>query len=227
MFREIICIVGRTGYGKTLLARILSKSFPRVFGYVPMQDYDDMIYLSSDDEILNLHDNKFFAPSRSFRYGIVDPAQVDLWGSVYFLAADAWFIFEEFTTWYQRGQVLPPWLHKTIFTGRHRRLSLLISAQRAASIPIDARSQISRFITFNQREEADIKWLRESGFFTREQCELVPQLWSGDCLDSRGGQIWPIHRLAQEKLGVTCPHLPDPANPEYYPPEGPIYRVNT
>lgn len=211
MFREIICIVGRTGYGKTLLARVMSKQYRRVFGFVPQQDYDDMIYLYDEESILNYHDNAFFGPTKSFRYGIVDPTHLELWGSVYYLAADAMMIMEEFSSIYTRGAVLHPWLHKTIFQGRHRRLSLIISSQRAATIPADARSQINRFITFNQREELDIQWLRDSGFFTREQIDLVPTLRTGWCLDSRGARVWPIHRLVKESLGIACPDVADPA----------------
>lgn len=208
MQREITAIVGRTGQGKTLWGRAYARSHSRVFAYDPMEAYDDVIYLYDEESVLIRADNETFSSQRSFRYGITDPTMLDLFGSLCYLSFGSLFVLEEFSTIHSRGMLMPPWLRRFVFMGRHRHLSLLLVAQRAASIPIDIRSQINRIVTFAQHEPEDIDWLKV--FFSKEQLRAVPDLPPLHCLDSGNGRaaVYPIHNLVQRRLGLKLPVIP-------------------
>src|SRR5207245_10947871 len=121
-------------------------------------------------------------------------------------------VLAQVTTITPKGARLDPWLSRLVFLGRHRACSLVVLAQRAASIPIDLRSQITRMVTFAQTEADDLSWL--TPFFGREVIVSLPSLEKFFCYDSWNGNVqsYSIREQVKDAFGVTL----DIADQEVY-----------
>lgn len=205
MHRDIVIVLGRTGQGKSLWSRIFALAHSRLFVYCPLQGYDHIEW-TTGEKIIDEYEQQFFGPSNTFRRGISNLADVEVLGAVSYLVGNSLLVLEEFSTIHSRGNVLPTWLSNQIFMGRHRRVSMLVVAQRSASIPIEFRSQATRLITFAQHEPDDLGWLRT--FFTKEEIEGIPQLEKGWCLDSnqQSTSHYSIESAVRTRLGFN-PHF--------------------
>lgn len=77
----------------------------------------------------------------------------------------------------ESNRPLPSSLEHTIYRGRHWNTSLVIVAQRAATVHIAARSQWSRLVTFNQSEKSDVIWLEGQLGIDRDVFKTLPPLY--------------------------------------------------
>lgn len=181
--REIIIVLGKTGFGKSRWTWAYLASQPRVFCYDPLHDAPDMQWMNAE-ELVRWHD--YNEELKSFRIATDDEDSRDTFGHLAFMRGDCIFAVEEASLVFEQGERISGWCKNIVFVGRHRSVSLLVTAQRAASIPIALRSQATRIVSFAQHEGDDLKWLK--GFYGDKILEL-PLLPRLECLDSSEGEI--------------------------------------
>ena len=175
--RDIILDMGRTGMGKSIWLRSFLKGRKRIFAFDPLGDLN-VNYLSKS-ELIDLYDNGGLR-EENCRVGIRDPDNLELLAAISFLSENNWLVIEEASYIFAPGARAPQWLRDPIFLGRHREISILMSAQRPTSMPVDIRSQASRVIAFSQHEMRDILWLED--YFGEDTWE-IPGLRPLECLD--------------------------------------------
>jgi hypothetical protein len=185
--REIIIVLGKTGHGKSRWTWSYLDGQRRVFGYDPLHDAPDALWMSGE-ELVSWYDSRVVSddPRSSFRIFTDDEDSRDTFGHLAFLHGNCIFAVEEASLVFEQGEKISGWAKSIVFVGRHRDVSLLVTAQRAASIPIALRSQATRIVSFAQHEGDDLKWLK--GFYGDRIAEL-PMLPRLECLDSTEGEI--------------------------------------
>ncbi len=181
MKRDVILIVGKTGYGKSLWLKLYLRSALRVFAFDPAASLD--AELLTGDAWLDSYDAGKFSPGLAFRAMTVYPQDLELVGSLAHIAGNCTLALEEFSMLHRRGESMPDWLSRLVFLGRHRSVSIVAVAQRAATIPVDVRSQVTRLISFNQSEPDDLLWMRP--FLSRDEAGDCAALARGECFDIR------------------------------------------
>lgn len=193
--RSIIIVLGKTGYGKSHWAWSYLEPRPRVFCYDPLHDAPNMLWMNGE-EVVKWHDSFptheretdgiSRETQRHFRIATDNEDSLDTFGHLAFLRGDCIFAVEEASLVFTQGERISGWCKNIVFVGRHRNVSLLVTAQRAASIPIALRSQATRVVSYAQQEGDDLKWLK--GPFGDRVSEL-PSLPPYECLDSDKGII--------------------------------------
>lgn len=181
--REIIVVLGKTGHGKSRWTWAYLRSQPRIFCYDPLRDAPNMVWMNAS-ELVDWHDQS--ENVQAHRIATSDDESLDTFGHMAFMRGNCIFAVEEAALVFEQGERISGWAKNIVFVGRHRNVSLLVTAQRAASIPIALRSQATRLVSFAQHEGDDVRWLK--GFFGDRVDELanLPRL---TCLDSREGVI--------------------------------------
>ena len=216
MNREVIIVLGKTGYGKSLWSNMYSSLADRFFVYDPSRtyraDYESNEYLDNPESLayeqkverITSLPGGLEASERGlkhFRFGTIDPDDVEAMANAAFIAGQNLFAVEETSTVFEKGERrLPDHFKRLVFFGRHRQCSLLFVAQRAMSIPIDIRSQASRIVSFQQHEGDDLSWLYE---FYGKDTEIIPYLPKLQCLDYCNGSLfrYSIKERAESFLG--------------------------
>lgn len=179
--REVIIILGKSRYGKsTWLGKFLVNK-PSRFIFDPFRKQAASYF--DAETLIEKHDNgDFQRPPYSVGSSAVE--DVDLLSSIAFLNGNArtrpYFIIEECAIAFYKGERISDALQEAIFLGGHNWLSIVLVAQRAASIPIELRSQATRFVTFLQTEKKDIEWCRD---YLGERFDELRTLAKGECLD--------------------------------------------
>lgn len=181
--REIIIVLGKTGYGKSRWTRQFLDGCKRVFLYDPIHEAEDAEWHDNASIVERfdkgaLRDNFYVATS--------EESAIDTFGSIAFLVGNCIYAVEEASLVFEKGSRLHGWARNIVFLGRHRACSLLVTAQRAASIPVELRSQATRVVSFSQHESDDLLWLK--AFLGRNVADL-PNLPRLTCYDSNEGVI--------------------------------------
>lgn len=168
--------------GKTVWTIRFLSGFNRRFLYDPVGAYPGFDYRGLD----HLHDGDIAAYEK---FSIASPFIEDLpiLGNLAFCSGNCTITIEECGTIFRRGELIPNWARRLIFMGRHPRVNLILVAQRAASIPIDIRSQAGRIISFRQHEADDLSALRST--LGLEKARLLPTLNCLECFDWQNGDI--------------------------------------
>jgi hypothetical protein len=182
--REIIIVLGKTGYGKSRWTRQFLDGCRRVFMYDPIHEADAEWH--DNVSIVERFDNGTFRQGNDFYVATSEESAIDTFGSIAFLVGDCVYAVEEASLVFEKGMRLQGWAKNIVFLGRHRNCSLLVTAQRAASIPIELRSQATRVVSFAQHESDDLLWLK--AFLGKTIVEL-PHLPRLTCYDSNEGVI--------------------------------------
>lgn len=187
MYRDFIVVYGNQGFGKSVWRRQYTKAKERLLLYDPLAEDATVDYTTDPQE---------WAPSvidgtrTKFRYGTFLQDDLPLFGSMAFAAGECCFCIEEAGTVFERGRPLDDYMREHVFMGRHPRVDLIIVAQRAASVPIDVRSQAQRIVTFRQTEPDDVDALLErlGDQITPDEILNLPEL---NCIDRdmRTGEI--------------------------------------
>jgi hypothetical protein len=152
--RQVVIITGKTGYGKSTWLEAYSKGVQRIAAFDPFAKFPAE-YLT-EDELIKLSE---IQPTGPFRIATHRLDDLDLIGSLSYLLGNCLLVIEECGYCFGKGERIPDWLSEIVFLGRHNNVSLVVTAQRAASIPIDLRSQANRLVTFQQTETNDIGWM--------------------------------------------------------------------
>lgn len=184
--RAFVIVVGNQGCGKTVWTRQFLGGFSRRFLYDPLAMYPGFDYGGLDR--LDGERAKHGISDRE-NFSIASPFYEDLpvLGSLAYGWGRCTFAIEECGTIFRRGELLPNWARRLIFMGRFPGVNLVLVAQRAASIPIDIRSQANRIVTFRQHEADDLSALRST--FGLEQARKLPSFPDLECLDWQNGEI--------------------------------------
>lgn len=182
--REIIIVLGKTGQGKSIWTRYYCKNLPRVFASDLLQDF--RANYVTRDALIKLHYDQIINDDSKFRIATYEADDLSLLGSIAFLQGTCHLVMEEMGFYFEPGSRAPSWMREAAFLGRHRELSLILTAQRPTSIPTDLRSQASRIICFNQIEKSDIGWL--SSYFG-ERMDEISELAPLECLDATASGI--------------------------------------
>jgi hypothetical protein len=181
--RDFIVIVGAQGAGKTVWAKKYTAREKRLFVFDPMASYQ----ADFNCDLGTLPEQMLSGHVSKFRVGTHYPDDLPLFGSLAYSVADCTFIVEEAALVFRRGELLQPWAKRLIFAGRHVRVNFIILAQRASSIPVDIRSQATRFVSFRQSEPDDVKACADRiGYEARDELPTLPDL---TCLDYDGREV--------------------------------------
>lgn len=214
--REIIFVLGKTGYGKSVWARGYSANINRLLVYDPMASWPTVpFYPGADDRLFTAYDLAREHPQNAVKIGVYEPELVPILGNMAFVLENNLMVVEEVSTVFRNTKKLEDWARHLLFIGRHRRCSLILIAQRALSIPIDFRSQATRVVTFNQTEARDHQWLSQ---YFRNRTDEIGDLPPLTCLDSdaRHGVVqrykidFSGQATVEEKIqGADGPRRPD------------------
>lgn len=178
--RKIVIVLGLTGFGKSVWTRQYVGGERRLFVFDPVASY--AVQWLTEEELIEALDAGAF--DKKFRVGLFDPVSVDVLGSISFLQGNCCLVLEEASLIFTKGARIEPWASQIVFLGRHRATSLVVTAQRATSIPIEIRSQAHRVISFAQTDGDDLKALRS--FFGDRYKELA-ELQPLECFDAGPG----------------------------------------
>lgn len=187
MKRDVVLVLGKTGYGKSVWTKAYTKPCQRLIVYDLCREYPVQYY--NGDEMLDLLEERqdgIESLPEKFRIGVWKNEDADVAGALAFAEGNSTLVCEEMSTLYSRGQNMDAWLREIVFIGRHRRVSLVATAQRAASIPIDLRSQANRVVSFQQAEQRDMQWLEDYFGERAEEISSLPEL---ECLDYHKGKV--------------------------------------
>lgn len=184
--REIVLVMGMTGWGKSWWSKLYHKKWKRSLVYDPAMSFPDVIWGDMED-----HANVLLGEDESpkvFKYGFVNADDVPQAGASIFAVGDSILFVEECATVFDKGQArMPEWARRLCFYGRHRSCSIVLIAQRPTYIPIDFRSQANRVITFCQHEGSDMDWLQD--FFGKERMSKMMTLPKFTCFDYHNGNV--------------------------------------
>lgn len=182
MRRDYIVVTGAQGCGKSVWAKQYTASTARLLVFDPTRSYpvDYQWNESAGTDILQ-------GKIRHFRIGIDDGDDIDTLCDLAYVAGDTTLLIEEAGVLFSRRQKLTPSMRRVIFMGRHRRVNLILLAQRAVSIPVDLRSQANRFVSFRQIEEQDVSAV--CGIIGKKYKHVLPALPELRCLDWCQGDV--------------------------------------
>lgn len=183
---EVVIVLGKRRYGKsTWLDRYLRPK-PRRFVFDPFRKFPAE-YLT-EEQLIARHEEGLFHPQKAptLSVGSHFVPDVDLISSIAYLNGHAYLILEECGVTFSKGERISEPLQEAIFLGGHQWLSIALVAQRAASIPIELRSQATRVVSFLQTEEHDVKWLRQ---YFGDRFEELNTLDKLECLDAENNSV--------------------------------------
>lgn len=183
MERDFIIISGAQGYGKSFWAKLFTRLVARLLVYDFKLSFPNVLFqkLTPEifDNILQNHGN--------FRIGSGYFDDIDILSNLSYAAGNNTLVLEECGTIFRRGQSMQAWGKRMVFAGREQRANLILVAQRAASIPIDIRSQANRIVSFMQHEQEDIRALiTKIGSSYRWKLPALPQF---QCIDWNDGHV--------------------------------------
>lgn len=181
---NIICVFGMRGFGKTYHTKELIKNCKRLLVYDTLNEYyKNVKFTIYSFDLLKVHLNK---PNFSLSFSprnlttAFDPT-CQLVGAI----GDITFIIEE-VDFYSSTFFTPEPLQFLVRYGRHRNVSLIVTARRPAEVPRLITSQSTAIHCFKIIEPRDILYLSE---FFGEQAKTLKSLTRGQFLEYREGEV--------------------------------------
>jgi len=184
MDRQFILVTGNQRQGKSVWAKLFSRSISRLLVSDPTMSYRGVDYEAIPDDWLQ---GVISRQTAAFRFGTYYAEELPMFGHTAFAAGNCTLIIEECALIFRRGEELHDWAKPLIFMGGHSHVDLVLVAQRAASIPINIRSQATRIVTFKQSEPADVEALGNR--IGKSVEDVIPTLEKLECLDWDGDQV--------------------------------------
>jgi hypothetical protein len=209
--RDVIVVLGKTGYGKSWWAKLMAEGYTRKLVFDPMMSFRHVEWTDSADVVEKLGEDAwtdYRDKSKPFAYGTYDPEDIPSFGGTAFYCGNNLLILEECTMVFQKGERrMAPWAHRLCFLGRHRSCSVMLISQRGANMPIDFRSQANRIISFQQHEGDDLTWLKN--FFPAADVKAMANLEKFSCIDYCNGEIsrYSIKEQVEETFHVELSDL--------------------
>jgi hypothetical protein len=181
--REVLIIIGKTRYGKSTWNGKFLEHKNRKFTFDPFRKYIAE-YLDSDQIISRFESGVF--KQGNFNIGMYKPDDLPIIGSIAYLTGNCYLTIEECGIAFYKGERIDEWLQEAIFLGGHQSLSIVLVAQRAASIPIELRSQATRFVSFLQTEKNDVRWCED---YLQDRFHELNTLARFECLDAEDNSV--------------------------------------
>lgn len=161
---EIVLILGRRGEGKTTLSKLLIKKRSRVVVWDTLGEYQATVV--GFDSLSSLH--SYIVEKERFKVSYIpgvgggtteefDNFCKYIWALSEY--RELTLVVEEVDQVSSPGYV-PPYFNTILRLGRHRGLRLICISRRASEVPKLLTSQTTHFISFSQKENRDIDYLR-------------------------------------------------------------------
>lgn len=182
--RQFILVTGNQRQGKSVWTKLFSTSSERLLVSDPTMSYPNVDYFSIPESWI---EDVIERRSSKFRFGTYMQDELPLFAYASFAAGNCMFIIEECALIFRRGEELHDWAKPLIFMGGHSHVDLVLVAQRAASVPINIRSQATRLVTFKQSEPSDVDAIADR--IGKSVKEIVPALDKLECLDWNGDTV--------------------------------------
>ena len=161
-FRKIILIFGRTGSGKSYLAKRLIKKFDRVIIIDRMLEYEsDNIFYKFDDLL------DYFLKEKPNKFNFVCRFESD--NDIELLFKFCWYVKNLMLVVEESELYISPYQKQSEFLkliryGRHRNISIIAIARRVVELSNDVKANADTIISFKQILKKDIDYLRNLGF---------------------------------------------------------------
>jgi len=157
---RITLIFGKTGTGKTTLAKKLIKNESRLIAIDPLAEFNKFhVSKNFNDAFFYLKNHKKFKVSIRFD----NDKDFDYLFKLVFLLENITILLEEAEIYISPSVKSSSFL-RLVRYGRHKNISIIGVARRTAELSRDFRSQTNKIISFKQTEDIDIKNLENFGF---------------------------------------------------------------
>ena len=165
--RKIELIFGKTGTGKTTLAKKIIENYNRVIIIDALQEYKKGLIFYSFQDLAD-----YFTEKNPSKFNFICRFENDLDMEYLFL-----FIFEignlllvvEEAEIYIAPQVKQSSFLRLVRYGRHRGISILGIARRSTELSTSFRSQTDKIYSFKQTDPLDLKKMELLGFYNLAQ----------------------------------------------------------
>ena len=100
--REIVLVMGMTGWGKSWWSKLYHKKWNRSLVYDPAMSFPNVMWGTMDQ-----HSNTLFNSEelpQHFKLGFVEPEEIDRGGSATFAIGDMVYFIEECASVFEKGQ---------------------------------------------------------------------------------------------------------------------------
>lgn len=162
MQNKITTVLGMKGSGKTTLVKFLTRKRQRILFLDPNLEYREGLIFRSFQQLLQWHVR---AEDPEQRYICRFESDADIADALAFAwSAQGWALVVEEADLLCSPQGIEETFSRIIRHGRHRKLDLFAVSRRPAEISRLLTSQSDEIISFAQREESDLEYLRKRGF---------------------------------------------------------------
>ena len=186
--REIVLVMGMTGWGKSLWSKLYHRKWKRSLVYDPFMSFPHVMWAPMQQHVDELMEDPEHTKTQLFQRGFPDTDDIPQAGAITFVLGDMILFIEECASVFEKGQArMPEWAKRLCFYGRHNSCSLVLIAQRPTYIPIDFRSQANRVVSFCQHEDADMQWLGD--FYGKERMDRLLSIPKFTCFDWHNGEV--------------------------------------
>ncbi|MCK9282165.1 MAG: DUF87 domain-containing protein [Melioribacteraceae bacterium] len=170
--REITIIYGKTGTGKSHLAKELIYNYNRVVIIDPKAEYMDGLVFNNFIDLVD-----YYKDNEPDEFIFICRFESDLEHEYIFkfcqIIEDVLLVVEEAEIY------ISPYAKSSAFLdlcryGRHHNVSILGIARRVSELSINFRALVTRLISFKQTEPVDIKISETLGFHGLDQLQQFP-----------------------------------------------------
>lgn len=167
MKRKVILILGKTGTGKSTLAKLLLKKSPRVIAIDPLFEYKGTPFETAGDLI----DYHLEHSPKTFQYSLrtTHPTDVEYLFRTSWTLGNVLLVVEEADIYIDSKKSA---FSSLVNQGRHRMVHLLCIVRRTPEINKAFRAQQTSVFTFYQDDPDDIEHMREWGI----DADKIPSL---------------------------------------------------
>jgi len=165
MIREIILIFGRTGSGKTTLAKELIRERQRVIIVDALLEYDEgLIFYSLNEMIDYILTNKTYNDNFKYVCRFDNDIEIDYLFELCYILGNLTLVVEESEIYINPFQKVNSNFLRLVRYGRHKAVSIIAIGRRVVELSNDIRSQVNKIYSFKQVNPLDIQILRKYGF---------------------------------------------------------------
>jgi len=164
--RELTIILGKTGCGKTTLAKEKSKGYSRCVIIDPKYDFEGLIFYDSESLITYHKENlpkKFIYVCRFFEDNEVDNVFrfCQIVGDILLIVYEA----ELYISAYSKSAMF----NQLVLGGRHENISIIAISHRTTGLSNEMKSVVKKIISFKQTLPIDLKTMEQYGFTELEK----------------------------------------------------------
>ena len=168
LLRQVVLILGKSGTGKTVLAKRLTENCKRILILDPLFEFGGTIFFTADEVAAYLENNP-----EEFRI-VLRPQEeedVEFFFRIARSVGNVTLLVDEAEIYISPGS-MPDAFRWLVHFGRHVRVSIIAVARRAPELNVYLRAQQTSMISFAQTEPRDVDHLVEYGF-PREAVEAL------------------------------------------------------